>query len=120
MRFFILKPLKGHMFSSFEDMRAIMQKDDFKISYEQEENSVNNMVTCPYFNTKYIHLTEDLNQDLSKRDSFTIYMCVGGEVIIENEFGSEHIRKGETILITANCNTIVLKSRDAKLLEVTI
>jgi mannose-6-phosphate isomerase len=47
-------------------------------------------------------------------------MCVGGEVIIENEFGAVSLQKGETTLIGANCTTIELKSSGAKLLEVTI
>ena len=96
------------------------RKDDFKVTYSKEENDSNNMVTCPYFKTNFIHLTEDLRQDVSELDSFTIYMCVGGKAIIENEFGSVNIQKGETTLIAANCNTIVLKSEGAKLLEVTI
>ncbi len=96
------------------------KKDDFKVTYVQEKNAANAMVSCPYFKTNFIHLTKDLSQDVSKRDTFTIYMCVGGEVIIENEFGEVSLQKGETTLIGANCNTIELKSSGAKLLEVTI
>ncbi len=96
------------------------KKDDFKVTYATEKNIANNMVACPYFNTNFIHLTSDLSQDVSKRDSFTIYMCVGGEAHIENEFGSVNLQKGETTLIGANCNVIKLKSSGAKLLEVTI
>ena len=96
------------------------KKDDFRVTYVQEKNAANAMVTCPYFKTNFIHLTKDLSQDVSKRDTFTIYMCVGGEVIIENEFGEVSLQKGETTLIGANCTTIELKSSGAKLLEVTI
>lgn len=96
------------------------KRDDFKVTYSNEENRMNNMVECPYFNTNFIHLDKDLEQDVSARDTFTIYICVGGEAIIENEFGSVSVQKGETTLIAANTNTIVLKSEGAKLLEVTI
>lgn len=96
------------------------KKDDFKVIYPHEGNATNNMVTCPYFKTNFFDLSEDLNQDVAERDSFTIYMCVGGEAIIENEFGSVRLTKGETTLIGANCTTIALKSSGAKLLEVTI
>ncbi len=96
------------------------KKDDFRVTYVQEKNAANAMVSCPYFKTNFIHLTKDLSQDVSKRDTFTIYMCVGGEVIIENEFGEVSLQKGETTLIGANCTTIELKSSGAKLLEVTI
>ncbi len=96
------------------------KKDDFKVTYIDQTDRVNNMVTCPYFTTNYIHLTADIQQDVKSRDSFTIYMCVGGSATIENEHGSAIINKGETILIGADTQEIKLKSNDAKLLEVTI
>ncbi|MEE9361338.1 MAG: type I phosphomannose isomerase catalytic subunit [Cellulophaga sp.] len=96
------------------------KKDDFKVAYATKSNTVNTMVDCPYFQTNYINLTEDLVQDVSNRDSFTIYMCVGGEVTVENEHGSASIKNGETILVSANSMSIKLKGTNAKLLEVTI
>ncbi len=96
------------------------KKDDFKVNYPKEANVVNKMVDCPYFKTNFIDLTEDLKLDVSLRDSFAIYMCVQGKVTVENEFGSAQIQKGETVLVSANSETIVLKSSRAKLLEVTI
>ena len=77
------------------------------------------MVECPYFNTNFMELTDDMELDTSKRDSFTIYMCVGGSVTIANNFGSIDLIKGETALISANSTNIHLKSKAAKLLEVT-
>ena len=96
------------------------KKDDFKVDYSNATDAVNTMVTCSYFNTNYIHLTKDLKQDISTRDSFTIYMCVGGAVTIENEFGTATVKKGETILVAANSKQVILKSDQAKILEVTI
>lgn len=96
------------------------KKDDFKVNYGSQKNEVNSMVDCPYFKTNFIELTQNLKQDTTNRDSFTIYMCVGGEVTVENENGEAHIKKGETVLVPASSNTIKLKSNRAKLLEVTI
>jgi mannose-6-phosphate isomerase len=96
------------------------KKDDFKVIYHQEANKANTMVDCPYFSTNFIQLTEDLKQDVSHRDSFTIYMCVQGKVTVEHEYGSARNRKGQTLLVSANSGTIVLKSSGAKLLEVTV
>jgi len=96
------------------------KKDDFKVAYPSEENVVNKMVDCPYFKTNFLKLSQDLKLNVSNRDSFTIYMCVGGLVEIENDFGKATIRKGETVLVPANCNTITLKASEVKLLEVTI
>ena len=96
------------------------KKDDFKVSYSENKDAVNPMVECSYFKTNFIELTKDLHQDTSQRDSFTIYMCVGGSATIENEFGAVTLQKGETTLVPANSNNVRLKSSGAKLLEVTI
>lgn len=96
------------------------KKDDFKVSYSDEKNTINKMVECPYFTTKFLNLSENLEQDVSQRDSFTIYMCVGGWASIENEYGIETIKKGETLLLPANSNHIKINTQEAKLLEITI
>ncbi|MGJ8659822.1 MAG: type I phosphomannose isomerase catalytic subunit [Cellulophaga fucicola] len=96
------------------------KKDDFKVDYNTHDNTVNTMVDCPYFKTNFIELTQNLQQDISSRDSFTIYMCVGGSATIKNEFGEASIAKGETILVPALSKSLTLESNGAKLLEVTI
>ncbi|MCK0192254.1 type I phosphomannose isomerase catalytic subunit [Arenibacter sp. F20364] len=96
------------------------KKDDFKVKYSDKQDSVNNMVSCPYFNTNILELTKDMELDVEKRDSFTIYMCVGGKATISNEFGSVSIKKGETTLVPAQSKKINIITTSAKLLEVTI
>ena len=96
------------------------KKADFKVDYSKQANAVNTMVDCPYFKTNFLELNKELRQDVTDRDSFTIYMCVGGAVEIENDFGAATIKKGETVLVPAKSSTIVLKTEGAKLLEVTI
>lgn len=96
------------------------RKDDFRVAYPTTHNTNNPMVNCPYFNTTYLELTKDLEQDLSTRDSFTIYMCVGGSVWIENEGGKADVKRGETVLLPASTQGVVLRTTGAKLLEVTL
>lgn len=96
------------------------KKDDFKVVYNDAKNTVNTMVDCPYFKTNIIDLDKDFNQDITKRDSFTIYMCVAGSAKIENDFGSTLIEKGETVLVSASSNLLKISTDGAKLLEVTI
>ncbi|MFC4094592.1 type I phosphomannose isomerase catalytic subunit [Euzebyella saccharophila] len=96
------------------------KKDDFKVNYPNAKNTVNDMVDCPYFTTNYLDLDNDLSQDVASRDSFTIYMCVGGAATISDENGSADIQKGETILVAAASQRIQIKTKGAKLLEVTI
>ena len=96
------------------------KKDDFKIEYAQDIDKVNTMVDCPYFKTNFLQLTKDRTIDTKNRESFTIYMCVGGSVVVGNEYGETQINKGETILVPALSQNITLRTEDAKLLEVTI
>ncbi len=96
------------------------KKEDFKVAYQNDENRTNSMVECPYFKTNFLKLSEDMDQEVGGRDSFTIYMCVGGEADIANEAGSAHIKKGETLLVPACSNSIHIVTSGAKLLEVTI
>lgn len=96
------------------------KKDDFKVAYDKEEDKINAMVDCPYFKTNVLKLTQDLQQDVSQRDSFTIYMCVEGSAEIENDWGKANLQKGETILIPATSSKIEIATSKATLLEVTI
>lgn len=95
-------------------------KDDFKVGYPNDKDTVNDMVDCPYFKTNFLELTKNMEQDLSQRDSFTIYMCVGGKATISNDWGSANIQKGETILLPASSTFVEIEAKGAKLLEVTI
>lgn len=96
------------------------KKDDFKISYSKELNTVETMVDCPYFKTNFIELTKDVVLNTKERDSFTIYMCVGGKALVKTAEGEAYIKKGETVLLPAMTDKIELISTGAKLLEVTI
>jgi len=97
------------------------KKDDFIVAYSQDKNTVNKMVDCPYFTTNYLNIDTNTSFDISKRDSFSIYLCVSGAAEIVNEYGAETIKKGETLLIPAKTEKIVINPfSKAKLLEVYI
>ncbi len=96
------------------------QKDDFKVSYSVRTDVVNKMVDCPYFKTNFMELSKSMKQDISDRDSFTIYMCVGGNATISNDWGSASIKRGETILVPALSSKVEIETKGTKLLEVTI
>ncbi len=97
-----------------------VKKEDFKMQYTTEKNSTNAMVQCPYFTTNYLEIDKTFVSDISKRDSFTIYLCVDGEALISNDFGTEKLKKGETILIAATATEVKIQAAKAKLLEVFI
>ncbi len=96
------------------------KKDDFKVNYPHVTDTVNTMVDCPYFKTNFLELTQPLHQDLTGRDSFTIYMCVGGTARITNDWGTATIKKGQTILVSASSTYVDVDTNGVKLLEVSI
>ncbi|MDG5493124.1 type I phosphomannose isomerase catalytic subunit [Psychroserpens sp. SPM9] len=92
-------------------------ENDFRIDYQKEKNISNEMVSCPYFTTSFLHVTGSILK-LNTKDSFYIYMCTEGEAMIETEHASEFLKKGETILIPSAIKTYKITSTNAKLLEV--
>ena len=96
------------------------KRDDFKVAYPNHVNSHNSMVDSPYFKTDYLNIDQNLEVDLSARDSFTIYMCVGGGAKIINSEGSAVLKRGETVLVPAASDSIRIETDKATLLEVSI
>jgi mannose-6-phosphate isomerase len=96
------------------------QKTDAKLKYMQKENEPVQLCKSPFFQTNKLSLTESINRDLDKIDSFVVYMCVKGDGIIELNGISETIKKGETILIPSLFKNVKIKTNSVTLLEVYI
>lgn len=94
-------------------------EDDFRVDYNKETNTPNNMISCPYFTTNFIPLQGEVIKENDK-ESFIIYLCVGGafEISVNNQ--KETLKAGETVLLPASISTYELKSKNAELLEVYI
>ncbi len=92
-------------------------KDDFRVPYESQKNTSNEMVSCPFFITNFIEIDKTLKIE-NTQDSFMIYMCVDGDVEVSTEHTTTKISKGETLLIPAATKNYSLKANYAKLLEV--
>lgn len=96
------------------------KKNDFKLNYDKTINKENLMVKSPYFTTNFLPLDTNYHINLESRDCFTIYMCVNGEGIIANEYGKAAIKKGETVLLSANSNKAEIWTKGLELLEITV
>jgi len=72
-----------------------------KISYQNKSNQTEKLVSCPYFTTNKLNVEGSFKKDLSKIDSFVVYMCVEGSGEISIGENKEQLIKGETILIPA-------------------
>ncbi len=95
-------------------------KQDFKVTYDQKENSSNPMVSSPYFTTQYLPIKGQVSLDLSDREAFSILMVVEGSVDLKTTLEDFTLNMGETCLIPAALDSVKLESEGAKLLEVTL
>lgn len=95
---------------------------EYKSKYEVKANESVELASCQYFTTNVLELTQVVEKDYNKLDSFVIYICMEGELVVETESGTELVQMGETILIPASVENVHLKpiTASAKLLEVYI
>ena len=98
---------------------SFTHKENYKSIYKTTTNLANEMVSSPYFKTNYLPIQGTYKDSSILRGSFKIYICVQGAGLISNEFGSEPISYGETVLMAAQSGFIEINSpKGAVFLEV--
>lgn len=95
-------------------------KIDTERNYKKKENILNSVATCQYFKTNFIPVKGNVTLNYSKIDSFVIFICVEGSATISIFGNKETINYGETILIPAIAEKVIIKSVGCELLEVTV
>ena len=90
-----------------------------KSSYTRNPNRSNPMVSCPYFTTNFIPLNGELTIN-NREDSFRILIVVAGEAKLYANGYSGLITYGQTILVPASIDEIILEGVGCELLEVYI
>lgn len=95
--------------------------DNYRVHYTPRSNAPVNIVTCPYFTTNVLQVTEPVVRDYSRLDSFVCLICLNGEcTLTELETDSQTtISKGELILLSATTADVRL-SGSFRALEVYI
>jgi mannose-6-phosphate isomerase len=93
--------------------------DNFRVQYAPKSNVSTELVSCPYFTTNVLEVTEPISKQ-NTHDSFMIYMCVEGTANLEVDGTVTEFSMGETVLIPACIETFSMSSNHAKLLEVYI
>ncbi len=96
------------------------KSDCYRTTYEIKKNVSNTLVHTQYFKTNVIHVNGKLAKDYTVIDSFVIYICVEGSLIIDCNNKLYILNIGETILIPATLNHLTLISVSARVIEVTI
>ncbi len=95
---------------------------NFKTNYELKLNKTSELVSCKYFTTNILEFDREIEKDYGSIDSFVIYMCLEGKMILK-PINQEpvHLRMGETLLIPAEIKNVYLEPTEkSKILEVYI
>jgi mannose-6-phosphate isomerase len=92
----------------------------YRTDYKAEMNQTTNIADCKYFTTGLIYFDKPVEKDYNFIDSFIIYMCLDGKIIIDYGPGlSESMAAGETVLIPAAIKNLTLVPQGtARALEV--
>ncbi len=89
------------------------------LQIEEKPNQSNLFLDTPFFKTAFLVVEESIKLDYKTRDAFSVLICVEGEASLMANDHSLMITKGQTILIPAALEGILLKGK-AKFLEVTL
>ena len=90
-----------------------------RTDYQIVPNALTPLANCEYFTTSLISFDSQLTRNYGQLDSFVVYMCVGGSLVIECDGVQTEMKQGETVLIPASIDELHLIPRgQAELLEV--
>ncbi|OFX84337.1 MAG: mannose-6-phosphate isomerase [Bacteroidetes bacterium GWF2_33_16] len=93
---------------------------NYKIDYSLVKNQSSKIISNKYFQTNIIDFDKTIEKDYITLDSFVILMCIDGDfdlIYYDNE--RIHVKKGETILIPAVIEQIILKPvNQSRVLEI--
>jgi mannose-6-phosphate isomerase len=92
---------------------------DYKLQYQAGEKEVEPLVSCRYFTTNLIEAEKYEVIRQTHEDSFSIYICLEGQVRIlcDNSY-SVDLKQGETVLVPAENHALLLAFKeDGRLLE---
>lgn len=93
---------------------------DYHVNYHPEANKFQSLVENKYFKTRKMNLEGTVEKDYAGTDSFVVTMCVEGEMRIDSEKGSVHLKKGETAMLPASIKKVKFIGEGAEFLEVTV
>jgi mannose-6-phosphate isomerase len=92
-----------------------------KTVYKTRLNEIIPLVDCEFFTTNLLRLDAAVTRNFALLDSFVVYMCLEGNLVIESNCEKTVINKGDTVLIPACINELgLIPENDVTLLEVYI
>lgn len=108
-----------HVQEALEAIDFDHQTDNFKVEYQPQLNKTVRLVRSQYFNTSLLEFDQPLNKSFVEIDSFVIYMCLDGQILLAYGDERERLETGEVVLIPAEMEEVqLLPARKSKVLEV--
>ncbi len=108
-----------HVQEALEAIDFDHQTDNFKVEYQPQLNKTVRLVRSQYFNTSLLEFDQPLSKSFVEIDSFVIYMCLDGQILLAYGDERERLETGEVVLIPAEMEEVqLLPARKSKLLEV--
>jgi mannose-6-phosphate isomerase len=92
-----------------------------KIPYQDKQNDASEIITSEFFSVNKLNFDRPLLRDYADKDSFVVYMCVGGSCRVKYKGGEESLQLGESMLIPAQMEeTELLPNEQTEVLEIYI
>ena len=92
--------------------------DHYKIPYNDQINRSVELVRCDYFTTNKLNINQTLERDYSNLDSFIIYICFDGALVLDYPAGKVGVKKGDAVLLPANLKSVkLIPEKTCKILE---
>lgn len=110
------KPRKLHVEEAL-DVIDYKAKDNF-VRYKVNPGNAVTLVQSEYFTTRLLQFSKTVELDYYFVDSFVVYVCVKGACSVETPTGDEQLSAGETLLLPAITNSVILRAESGcELLE---
>lgn len=90
-----------------------------KTVYNAQLNEITPLVDCEYFTTNILRFDEVVTRNYGSLDTFVSYMCLEGSLTIDSNGEKTLVAKGDTVLVPACIDEIVLSPKgNVTLMEV--
>lgn len=92
--------------------------DTYQTKYTRKKNYPNKLINSPYFKTNFLKVKGSQKRNLSKINSFVIYMCVKGSASFIHKDESYSIKQGECLLLPAGIDQFDIEAMSCQLIEI--
>ena len=112
------KPRELHVKEALRAMNYQKHQTPFN-KYEKKENGAANFVKDEHFTTNLLTFNQTIIRDYAPLDSFVVYICAEGEVLISANDTEVKIKADESVLIPASVEELRLQpaTATAKVIE---